>query len=817
MTSSNRGFLLSRHWQDIPGQGLELRFWVKTDTDIALIKYPQQKAVFFIEEVFLAQAIKLLSQVNKNNDFFYRLLNLKSFSDQKIYGFYFKTQHHLYQARRLLNEHAIYPLESDIQPFDRFLMERFITGGVAFTGKCDKQNELSIFVNPHIKPSNFSPSFIVASIDIETSMYDGRLFSIGIALYSSHDHNNIEKHVFMVGNKKEQHSLPYLKFFNDERDLLNHFILYIQDKDPDIFIGWNVINFDFKFLDNKAKELGIPFSIGRNRTSPIWRQSFDNSEHYTMKLEGRLVLDGIDTLRSATYHFESFSLNFVAGELLKEQKLITGSDRGQEIIDLYENDKVALAKYNLQDCLLVIKIFHEASLIPFSVQRAQLTGLQMDRFGGSVASFDNRYLPRLHRTGYIAPNIPQHPENIGSPGGYVMDSFPGIYNHVLVLDFKSLYPSIIRTFKVDPMALIEGLKIEDHPAIKNQLETEIEDRDRLVPGFNGAVFHKENNILPDLISELWCARDEAKALDNQPMSQAIKILMNSFYGVLGTSGCRFFDFRLPSSITLRGHQILYQTKKVLEEKGLKVIYGDTDSVFVWLKGYHKNIAEQTIHNIGKEIADELNLYWKEYLIKTYQLKSYLEIEFETHFKRFVMPTIRGSEKGSKKRYAGVKLLRSGEEKLIFKGLESVRTDWTLAARQFQIELYKKVFNDEPFQDFIVDYVQKIMQRELDKQLIYRKRLRRQLNEYQKNVPPHVQAAKLAERILETKGEPTRYRRGSWIEYVFTTQGPEPYEFQSSPFDYERYINRQIKPIADGILHFIGEDFEKIITHQLVLF
>ena len=148
-----------------------------------------------------------------------------------------------------------------------------------------------------------------------------------------------------------------------------------------------------------------------------------------------------------------------------------------------------------------------------------------------------------------------------------MDSIPGLYRDILVLDFKSLYPSIIRTFFVDPLGLaVPG----DDP----------------VPGFVEANFSRHQHILPGLIEELWHARDAAKRTSNAPLSQAIKIIMNSFYGVLGTTGCRFHDQRLASSITRRGHQIINDSRDFIEDAGYKVIYGDTDSLFVHLSLIH---------------------------------------------------------------------------------------------------------------------------------------------------------------------------------------------------------------------------------------
>jgi len=225
------------------------------------------------------------------------------------------------------------------------------------------------------------------------------------------------------------------------------------------------------------------------------------------------VLDGIDTLKSATYQFESFALEAVAQEVLQEGKLIHDvENRGEEIVNLFHHDKLALARYNLQDCKLVLDIFDRLKLIEFAVQRARLTGLPLDKVGGSVMAFEHQYLPRLHRLGYVAPNIPKNPVGVGSPGGYVMNSEPGFYKNVLVLDFKSLYPSIIRTFEIDPYGLAEGdallQSIEDSMKPSDQsLNVKNYDVTKLSKGFNGAFFKRQNTILPALIANLWEARD----------------------------------------------------------------------------------------------------------------------------------------------------------------------------------------------------------------------------------------------------------------------------------------------------------------------
>jgi len=193
------------------------------------------------------------------------------------------------------------------------------------------------------------------------------------------------------------------------------------------------------------------------------------------------------------------------------------------------------------------------------------------------------------------------------------------------------------------------------------------------------------------------------------------------------------------------------------------------------------------------------------------------MEYETHFSKFFMPTIRGSERGSKKRYAGLVVDDEGKQQLIYKGLETVRTDWTALAREFQQELYQRIFNNQPYEDYIRLMVKELKYGSFDDRLVYRKRLRQKLSDYQKNVPPHAQAAIKAEKSFAEKNEPSRYKRAGWIEYVITVNGPETLECHTSALNYEHYIEKQLTPIADTILAAFGSSMESIFQGQYELF
>ena len=156
--------------------------------------------------------------------------------------------------------------------------------------------------------------------------------------------------------------------------------------------------------------------------------------------------------------------------------------------------------------------------------------------------------------------------------------------------------------------------------------------------------------------------------------------------------------------------------------------------------------------------------------------------------------------------------------MVFKGLEAVRTDWTSLARNFQRELYRRVFFKEPYRDWVRAEVDALLKGQRDDQLLYRKRLRRPLAMYQKNRPPHARAAERMDQWLMQQGTPPRFaERGGWISYYITVNGPEPEEILSSAMDYGHYLEKQIAPVAEAIFQFTGEDFEEMAGMQRGLF
>ena len=778
-----RGFLLSRHWRDTPA-GTEVSFWLATDQGPRLLRLPVQTSVAFVPA---EQRLRVEGMLAKENNVELRELELQDFRHRPVLGLYTRQHRQLMNVDKLLRSVGVDVFEADIRPPERYLMERFITAPVQFTGTPDAQG---VLLDAQLKPDpDYRPALKLVSLDIETTRH-GELYCIGLEGCG-------QRQVYMLGPPNGDASAVDfdLEYCDTRAQLLERLNEWMATHDPDAIIGWNVVQFDLRVLLEHSQKLQVPLRLGRDGEAMGWREHGGRSNHFFAEAAGRLIIDGIEALRSATWSFPSFSLENVAQTLLGEGKDIsTPYQRMDEIDRLFAEDKPALARYNLKDCELVTRIFAHTELLPFLLERASVTGLPADRSGGSVAAFTHLYMPLMHRQGFVAPNLGERPPE-ASPGGFVMNSQPGLYDSVLVLDYKSLYPSIIRTFLIDPLGLVEGLRETDTSAT--------------VEGFRGARFSRTRHCLPAIVARVAESREQAKREHNKPLSQALKIIMNAFYGVLGSSGCRFFDPRLASSITLRGHQIMHKTRELIEAQGHVVIYGDTDSTFVWLGREH---SEEDAGRIGRGLVQRVNDWWREELQREFGLTSALELQYETHFRRFLMPTIRGAEEGSKKRYAGL----MGEQ-MVYKGLESVRTDWSPLAQQFQQELYRRIFVGEPYQAYVLDYVARTLNGEQDDLLVYRKRLRRPLADYERNVPPHVRAARLADAYNSEQGRPQQYQRGGSISYLITLAGPQPLEALSSPIDYDHYLTRQLQPIADAILPFVDDDFGTLVGGQLDLF
>ena len=316
------------------------------------------------------------------------------------------------------------------------------------------------------------------------------------------------------------------------------------------------------------------------------------------------------------------------------------------------------------------------------------------------------------------------------------------------------------------------------------------------------MFRNTEGFLPGIIERIWKQRDEAKKRKDETASYALKILMNSLYGAIGNPGCRYHNLNISNAITHTCQKIIKLAAEKIREKGYEIIYGDTDSVFVVSKADNLEDAQK----IGKELESSMNEFLDSYIKEEYHRKSFLELEFEKTYKRFMLPRTR-SGGSAKKRYAGL-LMKGDEEKIDITGMEFVRGDWCDAAREFQYHILELIFSgqENEVKKYIKEYVKDIKAGKMDEKLILRKAIRKETVEYTKTTPPHVRAA----RKLEDEGVKLE---SNIIEYYMTPgNDPSPKELmKGQKIDYEYYITKQIEPLADTILSFYGSTFEDLMA------
>jgi DNA polymerase II len=692
--------------------------------------------------------------------------------------------------RDAIHAEGIETFEADVRFAARYLIERGIKGGCEIVGDATPGHVPGgeavdwIFDDPELRPAPVDVEPRVLAFDIETDEHAQRLLAIALFAPGTDE-------VFIVD--EDGRTMPERAIrCSSERAALDAFCRRVAEIDPDVLTGWNIVDFDLAVLQRLAQRLRHPFQLGRGPGALRIRPPAGYFGSGTASIPGRIVLDGIDLLRGAFVRMDDYSLDTVARDVLGEGKAVAGDarDRLDEIQQNYVHDLEAFAHYARTDARLAYEIVNKLDLVRLAYVRSQLTGMTPDRVAASVASFDFLYLAELQRRGLVAPSVRGGDAGLqeAQHGGQVLDPLPGLHTYVWVFDFTSLYPSIIRTFNIDPLGYVA-----DAAEIGADL----------IVTPDGIAFRREPGILPMMLDELFPRRQAAKRAGDAVASQAIKILMNSFYGVLGTPACRFHDPALANAITGFGRHLLQWSKHWFENAGYRVLYGDTDSLFV-----HSGTEDgDHASTLGPALAARLTADLDAYVQERWRVPSRLELNFEKLYVKLILPRMRHGQGGARKRYAGLVAGRDPNA-VEFVGMEVVRRDWTALAKQVQRELYRRLFRGERVEDYLATVVRSVRDGELDDLLVYRKGLRKDVSAYTAATPPHVVAAR------KSLSPPGRV-----VSYVVTTAGAEPVDNLQHPPDREHYVDKQIQPIAEPVLDALGLDFRRVIgdDRQLELF
>ncbi len=479
-----------------------------------------------------------------------------------------------------------------------------------------------------------NPELKYLGFDLENSLEDNRIFTICCRVYG----HGKDRDVCISG---------------DEKEMIEEFQRLIMDEDPDVITGYNINGYDLPLLDERARLLGMDgVCLGRDGT-PIREAS-----KRFWRVTGRMIADAWWCARREL-SLKRETLNHVAKELLGEEK----DDVDPLMMDSeWEADPGKVMGYCLKDADLALRILLELGSIQKAMDMATVSRLPVDDGlnGRTSTLVDSILIREADRHDIGVPLTSRGAKSGKIKGGYVHSIEPGLYHWVSVLDFKSMYPSIIIDNNICFTTISKKGDISSPTGVR----------------FLGT--HQREGLLPRILRELMRERDEVKEKMNRTegderryyrgLQDAIKILMNSFYGVFASSFYRFTDQRIGESITAFARENIKRVITELEKDGLRVIYSDTDSVF-FRSPFDE--LDRTVE-FTKRIADEYT-------------RGDVTLEFEKVLNPFF-------SHGRKKRYVG-KVIWPLEEMLV-RGYEVRRTDSFEAQNEALEDVFRHVMNDD---------------------------------------------------------------------------------------------------------------------------
>jgi len=754
---------------------------------------------------------------------------LDSFSGEDLICVKFFNYNDRSRAAALLEESGNKSPDADIKPAELFLLEKQIKGYLRISAAAQTGKRVDVvFRNADISSPDkkISVPLRIASVDIETDVKEGTIRAVSVACAGT-ENNNITENIIKCSvrvlspeDSSSALSSSLITFHTDEKSLLKGFLDDIRVFDPDILTGWNFLDFDFPHLARRFEKYNLPFTIGRSKDSAKFFPAEDSGGRSWIRqsaaaiVPGRQVLDALRVMRAGTAgasimrNGQGFTLDEVAHNVLSEGKLIheTGDEKIAALDKLYYNDPASFAEYCFNDARLVLRILAKTGLYHLTMERACLTGVPLDKAWTSVVSFERIYAMQLRKLGIALP-VPDTSDVTGAAGGTVLECEAGLFKNVAVFDFRSLYPTIIRTFNIDPLSYAR--------AGKNGQKAGERGKENIVAP-NGAAFSRTQGPLPALIAEYFETRSAAIEKGDKTAAQVYKILMNSFYGVLGTSACRYGKSALAGAITSFARKWLLFSRDWFNSKGFNVLYGDTDSLFI--ETGFGDISYRDFKDKCVCISEELNNLLSQKIKSDYDLESFIELRFDKAYRRFLIPLVRNihasdensesqaESRGRAKGYGGHLLNPDESCTLEVTGMEAIRSDSTPLARRLQLELLELVFSgcgEEDFREQVEKTVLDLRGGKLDNELIYRKRLSRYPETYTSLTPPQVKAA----RALGWK------KRKGVVEYLWTVNGPEPVSLPHGKPDYDHYVESQVYPLVRSIASAVQWSVENYVTRK----
>jgi DNA polymerase I len=564
----------------------------------------------------------------------------------------------------------------------------------------------------------------------------------------------------------------------NDRPVIEDFVSYVRHFDPDIVVGYGINGQDWPYLIERCKKLGLRLQVDRAETEP------HTSVYGHVSITGRANVDLLDFAGEFS-EVKIQTLENLADYLgimkIENRQLVEDVDYA-DYWDSREKREI-LKKFSMDNARCVMGIAE--AVMDFAMQLSNLVSLPLDHVGSAAAGFRVEWflIKRTHGLGELVPKRIEQPYRPYA-GGVVLKPLPGMHGDIAVLDFKSMYPSLMIAYNISPDTYVPPKE----PAPKSGVyeAPEVGHHFRKEP----AGFYKE--VLSYLISVRDEIRSRMKALPPESVEyrvfdarqKAVKVITNASYGYAGWTGARWYVKPVAEAAAAWGRHTILNSIRMAEEAGLRVVYGDTDSIFL-------NNDVEKIEELSKKIKKELGLEIK-------PDKVYVRIFFTE----------------AKKRYAG--LLPDGRLDIV--GLEVVRGDWANIAKTVQgkvLEIVLKEQSPEKAAEFVQQFVSELRQKRVSfRDLIIWKTLTKPAEEYEVKAS-HVEAAKM----LKEKG--WELAVGDKVGYVIVVgsgrlyERVKPYKYASyDEVDLEYYVSKQVVPVVARVLESFGITEEQLLQSAM---
>ncbi|ODS39591.1 MAG: hypothetical protein A7316_05040 [Candidatus Altiarchaeales archaeon WOR_SM1_86-2] len=594
--------------------------------------------------------------------------------------------------------------------------------------------------------------------------------------------------------KKNKEEFVILK---NESEIIKALIETVKTRHIDLIVSYNGDNFDFPYLRTRCEKLGIKLALGVDDSEVKLERRGMN---LGARVRGRPHVDLFPVCRRV-FNLPRYTLEYVYEAIFGEKKEDVDAMKIHKYWESYKEnpeDFEMLLSYSLSDAVSTLRIAHTLLPLQYELSRIVRQPVYEASRAGSGQMVEHLLIENAYRTNILVPNKPpdrevRMRERQTYVGAYVVDPVKGIHENIVLFDFRSLYPSVIISYNIDPGTLdcdccadsdFKKLDIKNHFCKKKK---------GFIPEILGCLIKRRIEIKGKLKNETNIERK--KLLDVK--QQAVKLLANSFYGYTGFPRARWYCRECASATTALGRRYIHMAVSEAESFGFRVVYGDTDSIFITQvnepdKEKIKSNAQKFLKKINSALPEEM------------------ELEFEGFYPRGIFVT--------KKRYA----LMDEETNLTVKGLETRRRDWANVAKVTQQKVLNTILLDndpEKAAEIVKGVVDDIREGNVEMDdLVINTRLTRKIGEYV-SIGPHVMAAKRAQKMGMDVDE------GDIIPYIITRKGGSISDkarvanfVEPGDYDANYYIDNQVIPAVMRVFEAlnIGKDELKGLGRQMTL-